>query len=649
MSSQSHRPIPAHSDEGEEHTQAAPAVEQQELAEISTVQRGGGSYLVERGDTLSAISRTTYGSSAFWEDIAAANPDRVGLGGDLIYTGSELVLPVLTVPAEGAPPAQEAHPVAVQPREESTPYGEFLVYEDAFVGLLPQEEGWVVLRESDYIAEVERRRLAAEANKEQAIASLNDLLPEGGFFSFTVTDSEALTALAILGALPLPQRQAAVAAIGPARVGVLIDNLPSSAIETAEFTRVVVALGPEAVQQQIHELFSPFYFKFIDPDELVVVTSMISWLPQATQQTVFENCGTEGLIKLVKMLPEGSALTDDQRFLLGNIFDWASDSDMKLLGVCFEKRWDLTIDELPEIDDEDVSLAWDASGLRRSWAVFAALPAGHVEGNPVLALYARYGTREEDGTVSKAGGAGGYYADWEHLVAMNYDEQHIEVANTWTDPQDALYGVNRFDAVVRHEIGHAVDEKIGATDKLCKTSTGGDWEDYLPVETVADAWLNSLPGVLSSQEGEVGSAIRVALIKALTDSSAREFRDLLVLNDTLIDLEGNPQEIVERDPVYKALRMALNEPWEYHSDEDGGVITDGKIYQQSYRKNLTSYDVSARDKKVSTYQFRSPYEWFAEAYTAFYEPVEAGEEEGQLLKDADEAAFNWFKTHVVNA
>ena len=52
MSSQSHRPIPAHSDEGEEHTQAAPAVEQQELAEISTVQRGGGSYLVERGDTL---------------------------------------------------------------------------------------------------------------------------------------------------------------------------------------------------------------------------------------------------------------------------------------------------------------------------------------------------------------------------------------------------------------------------------------------------------------------------------------------------------------------------------------------------------------------------------------------------------------------
>ena len=95
--------------------------------------------------------------------------------------------------------------------------------------------------------------------------------------------------------------------------------------------------------------------------------------------------------------------------------------------------------------------------------------------------------------------------------------------------------------------------------------------------------------------------------------------------------------------------MALNEPWEYHSDEDGGVITDGKIYQQSYRKNLTSYDVSARDKKVSTYQFRSPYEWFAEAYTAFYEPVGAGEEEGQLLKDADEAAFNWFKTHVVNA
>jgi len=61
--------------------------------------RGGGTWHIERGDTLWAIARTTYGSGTYWEDIARANPEKVRRGGDLIIVGDELRLPQLSLSA----------------------------------------------------------------------------------------------------------------------------------------------------------------------------------------------------------------------------------------------------------------------------------------------------------------------------------------------------------------------------------------------------------------------------------------------------------------------------------------------------------------------------------------------------------------------
>ena len=44
----------------------------------------------------------------------------------------------------------------------------------------------------------------------------------------------------------------------------------------------------------------------------------------------------------------------------------------------------------------------------------------------------------------------------------------------------------------------------------------------------------------------------------------------------------------------------------------------GRVYQQAYDNNWVSYKHDARKKGVHGYQFRSPAEWFAELYAAFY-------------------------------
>jgi hypothetical protein len=68
----------------------------------------------------------------------------------------------------------------------------------------------------------------------------------------------------------------------------------------------------------------------------------------------------------------------------------------------------------------------------------------------------------------------------------------------------------------------------------------------------------------------------------------------------------------------KALRLkGDNGLWEKKNGATAFAI-DGRIYQESYKGDWCSYEATQRKKGVSSYQFRSPVEWFAEAYAAFF-------------------------------
>ena len=59
-------------------------------AASAPVVAGGGTYVVQRGETLWQIATRVYGDGQRWRDIAAANP---GVNPDRIQAGQTIVLP----------------------------------------------------------------------------------------------------------------------------------------------------------------------------------------------------------------------------------------------------------------------------------------------------------------------------------------------------------------------------------------------------------------------------------------------------------------------------------------------------------------------------------------------------------------------------
>jgi len=143
---------------------------------------GGGHYQIKRGDTLSGIAKATYGNAALWHEIQRANPDKVHRGGNLIFAGEILDLPVIddgkgtgstdaggggTTPAPG-------------PTLRTTDFGVFQVYPDDFVGPLPPTQDAIqIVRQATFL------QYQAEAQT-QTINLDIDALDEGVSFERTV-------------------------------------------------------------------------------------------------------------------------------------------------------------------------------------------------------------------------------------------------------------------------------------------------------------------------------------------------------------------------------------------------------------------------------------------------------------------------------
>jgi hypothetical protein len=58
--------------------------------------------------------------------------------------------------------------------------------------------------------------------------------------------------------------------------------------------------------------------------------------------------------------------------------------------------------------------------------------------------------------------------------------------------------------------------------------------------------------------------------------------------------------------------------WEKGAKAKGYALSDGRIYHEAYSTTWYSYESAARTKGISSYQFRSPVEWYAECYAAYF-------------------------------
>jgi hypothetical protein len=465
---------------------------------------------------------------------------------------------------------------------------------------------------------------------------VQDLLSYG-LFDWAITDDEATQALNILSALSDPQLQAAMARLDQKYKTRLLDNLPSSAKGTTGFTRVLVAMGPDAVLPYIDSLLSYGVFDWVVTDsEATEVYHIMMALPDGAQNTLIDKLGPRLRGRIASNLPRGALAGAPEKALLKKLFDRTPDAEVDTLRTLLGLRFHVGVGSTSWIFGPE----FDATALRRMWPVLEGLPPAQVENNPNLRELLR-------DPQAQPQDAGGYYNS-SNQVAIDYDPSRILNDNAPnTQAGDPLEHVNRFDEVVRHEVGHSVDARLGASDRYCiGNAAGGDWQKLGDRDAIAGLMVTASAGTINGLPAAQKAAVLDVLTYVINHRKPAEIDQRLADMDIWASLPAATQNAIKADNAVTQLRNCFSDQAPWYNMGGGGQPLNNRNFQEAYEKDWVSYDQRAWVRKVSPYQFRAPGEWFAEAYAAYYEPDPRGK--GAKLQDRDAPTKTWFDTNVDN-
>lgn len=223
--------------------------------------------------------------------------------------------------------------------------------------------------------------------------------------------------------------------------------------------------------------------------------------------------------------------------------------------------------------------------------------------------------------------AGGTYNSYDKHIWVGGKQNPTEVAGT-----------------VRHEVGHAIDERIGwSKDKKYEAPEHGRWKVYANDADKASMIEEVLAGTKDPSVGwpaEARTWARDALVRLLK-SPIFPFAETPELQDRLDSSGGGSAEAYVQ-PLFasEAFRMidslrGNSNTWRF---ENGGRVLGERVYTHNASYNQwMSFDLRARATKVSNYQFYAPAEWFAELYSHYYATEPRGEAIPPAAKTAIEA------------
>ena len=350
--------------------------------------------------------------------------------------------------------------------------------------------------------------------------------------------------------------------------------------------------------------------------------------------------------RIADALVRSTTLGDPEKAAARALFDATPDGEVDALKKITRYRFNVNVGT--QTAGTEVAQEWDGPSLRRMYNVLQSLPDGAVETNPSLARIDRY-------QVPAGNLAGGYYAGGTNRVALGFGtitglDNTGGAGGMTVDLADPLVGQNVFDGVVRHEVGHAVDKKLNLSASYCVgNAAGGNWTSH-----GAGAGLAAI--LVANSGGEINklsAARKTAIIAALQNTITTRTPEALVSDLRKLAVWKNiskPRRAkILKDPAVIAVQVSFagktpGNPW-YRPTNDGGIDIGGRIYIESYAATWWSYAKAARARKVSSYQFRAPGEWIAEAYNAYYAPPT----KGARLSAVDAASKTWFDVNVDQA
>jgi len=286
------------------------------------------------------------------------------------------------------------------------------------------------------------------------------------------------------------------------------------------------------------------------------------------------------------------------------ITDWlderVKDASMSELVDLFDRRFDIQVGPRNGMN-------FDETVLRQLWPVLGQLPASAVANNPSVHQLLPLDNQSSYSEGGHSPTSNDIYLGWSQTSFATQTLEDVPNINA----HDSLEDINALNHALRHEIGHAVDDSRNIMQSNRGSATLGGWESFSSDAELAAAMVRDDLKKVKSPE----------LAKALSSGEQAQVREL----------GGN-----EMDNVANTLDPA-SRSW---SGEPTTTVGD-HVYRKG-SEGWQRYDADARDRKVSNYQFKSPGEWFAEAYAAYF----ALDTPGAGLS-MDSAAATWIQNNAV--